>query len=193
MRRPRCRKVLFLPAKPSRMCMATVSKIWVVPQNAESRHLDQIDSVARGKVPSKDIEDVSPSWHRCSAELLINPESRSAPHIVTETELRVLRESFTEGIFCIQEEINRLYAIVRQAGYVVLLCNTEGVVIYHRGDEALADEFKRWGIWLGGVWSEGIEGTNGIGTCVVEERPVTIHKNQHFRSRHINLSCSGAP
>ena len=38
-----------------------------------------------------------------------------------------------------------------------------------------------------------MEGTNGIGTCIVEERPVTVHRSQHFRSRHLNLSCSGAP
>jgi transcriptional regulator of acetoin/glycerol metabolism len=24
------------------------------------------------------------------------------------------------------------------------------------------------------VWSEEVEGTNGIGTCIVEERPVTV-------------------
>jgi transcriptional regulator of acetoin/glycerol metabolism len=49
------------------------------------------------------------------------------------------------------------------------------------------------GTWLGGVWSEEVEGTNGIGTCIAEERPVTVHRSQHFRSRHLNLSCSGAP
>ena len=43
------------------------------------------------------------------------------------------------------------------------------------------------------MWSEEVEGTNGIGTCIVEQRPVTVHRSQHFRSRHINLSCSGAP
>ena len=43
------------------------------------------------------------------------------------------------------------------------------------------------------MWSEEVEGTNAIGTCIVEERPVTVHRGQHFRSRHINLSCSGAP
>ena len=53
--------------------------------------------------------------------------------------------------------------------------------------------FEYWGTWLGGVWSEEVEGTNGIGTCIVEERPVTVHRSQHFRSRHMNLSCSGAP
>jgi hypothetical protein len=31
----------------------------------------------------------------------------------------------------------------------------------------------------------------GIGTA--EERPVTVHRSQHFKSRHIDLSCSGAP
>ena len=47
--------------------------------------------------------------------------------------------------------------------------------------------------WLGGVWSEEVEGTNGIGTCIAEKRPVTVHRSQHFRARHVTLSCSGAP
>src|SRR5262249_547723 len=49
------------------------------------------------------------------------------------------------------------------------------------------------GTWLGGVWSEDLEGTNGIGTCIIEERPITVHRGQHFRSRNKDLSCSGAP
>jgi AraC-like DNA-binding protein len=46
---------------------------------------------------------------------------------------------------------------------------------------------------VGGVWSEQTEGTNGIGTCIAEERPVLVHGDQHFRSRHTQLSCAGAP
>jgi hypothetical protein len=38
--------------------------------------------------------------------------------------------------------------------------------------------------------SEKREGTNGIGTCAAESRPITIHQSDHFRSRHIGLSCS---
>src|SRR5258706_8066348 len=60
-------------------------------------------------------------------------------------------------------------------------------------DEANAGEFKHWGIWVGGVWSEQVEGTNGIGTCIVDQRPVFVHGNQHFRGRHAQLSCAGAP
>jgi transcriptional regulator of acetoin/glycerol metabolism len=59
-------------------------------------------------------------------------------------------------------------------------------------DRADASRFERCGTWLGGVWFEEI-GTNGIATCIAEERAVTIHRSQHFRSRHVDLSCSGAP
>ena len=44
-------------------------------------------------------------------------------------------------------------------------------------------EFEYWGTSLGGVWSEEVEGTNGIGTCIIEERPVTVHRSQHYRSQ----------
>ena len=92
-----------------------------------------------------------------------------------------------------QEELDELYKVVREAGYAVLLCDRLGVAVAHRGENARASQFQYWGTWLGGVWSEEVEGTNGIGTCIAEERPVTVHRSQHFRSRHIDLSCSGAP
>jgi AraC-like DNA-binding protein len=83
--------------------------------------------------------------------------------------------------------------VVREAKYGVFFCDGSGVVVEHRGDDAQASRFEYWGIWLGGVWSEEMEGTNGVGTCIAEERPVTVHRSQHFRSRHLDLSCSGAP
>jgi len=46
---------------------------------------------------------------------------------------------------------------------------------------------------VGGVWSERVEGTNGIGTCITDRRPVLVHCAEHFRSRHTRLSCAAAP
>jgi transcriptional regulator of acetoin/glycerol metabolism len=123
----------------------------------------------------------------------VNAADFSAPHVVTQNELKVFREPLENIHVNAQEEIDRLYAVLRQHGYVVLLCNRQGVAIYHRGDETKASEFKHWGIWVGGVWSEEAEGTNGIGTCIAEHRPVLVHASQHFRSRHTQLSCAGAP
>lgn len=54
-------------------------------------------------------------------------------------------------------------------------------------------EFQRAGLWLGSVWSEAVEGTNGVGTCLVERQPLTIRRDEHFRGRHTGLSCSAIP
>jgi len=139
------------------------------------------------------VGEVYDSWHRCLVDYHVDPKSQTAPNVVTQTELRASKEPVSDVIAQAREEIDRLYAIVRQEGYVVLLCNKDGVAIHHRGDETRADDFKRWGIWLGGIWSEQIEGTNGIGTCITEQRPVLVHCGQHYRSRHSKLTCAGAP
>ena len=139
------------------------------------------------------LEDVSTSWQRSANEYGVDPDDGTAPRILTPGELKPLREPLDELIFSAQEEIDQLYKVVREAGYTLLFCDSSGVAIDHRGEDTQASRFEYWGTWLGGVWSEEVEGTNGIGTCIAEERPVTVHRSQHFRSRHVNLSCSGAP
>src|SRR5262249_40042033 len=77
--------------------------------------------------------------------------------------------------------------------YVLLLADENGVVVDHRGEEQENGRFRVRGSWLGAVWTEALEGTNGIGTTLAEEAAVTIHKANHFRARDIDLSCSAAP
>ena len=152
-----------------------------------------VEPVLTGATASSSPAEVHDSWRRCVAEHHVDPRSLTAPNVITQSELKVSSEPLADVILHAREEIDRLYAIVRQQGYVVLLCNRDGVAIHHRGDPARADEFKQWGIWLGGVWSEQIEGTNGIGTCIAEQRPVLVHCGQHYRTRHTKLTCAGAP
>src|SRR5258705_8394517 len=152
-----------------------------------------VEPVLIGATASSSPAEVHDSWRRCVAEHHVDPRSRTAPNVITQSELKVSSEPLADVILHAREEIDRLYAIVRQQGYVVLLCNGDGVAIHHRGYPARADEFKQWGIWLGGVWSEQIEGTNGIGTCIAEQRPVLVHCGQHYRTRHTKLTCAGAP
>jgi transcriptional regulator of acetoin/glycerol metabolism len=136
--------------------------------------------------------ELSNSWHWCQVHYHVDPRSATAPNVVTQTELRTSKEPVGDVIEQAREEIDRLYAIVRRQAYVVLLCNKDGVAIHHRGDETRAEDFRHWGIWLGGIWSEKIEGTNGIGTCITEQRQVLVHCGQHYRSRHSKLTCAGA-
>ncbi|WMT72017.1 helix-turn-helix domain-containing protein [Bradyrhizobium sp. Ash2021] len=156
-------------------------------------HAEHVYSVAEGAMPPPGIEAVSSSWQRSAKKYLLDPVDSKAPRILTPAELKHFREPLDKLIFSAQEELDQLYKVVREAGYTVLFCDSSGVAVAHRGEDAWASQFQYWGTWLGAVWSEELEGTNGIGTCIVEERPVTVHRSQHFRSRHINLSCSGAP
>jgi transcriptional regulator of acetoin/glycerol metabolism len=155
-------------------------------------HVDHIDLVIGGDaLPlAAEVED---SWKRCTLNYHLDPGNRSAPNILTESELRICRESFDNVIAHSQEEMDRLYALLRESGYVILLCDPEGVAVQHRGNQSQAEQFKYWGIWGGGIWSEQVEGTNAIGTCIVEQDPVVVHRGQHFRGRHTDLSCSAAP
>src|ERR1700741_1489128 len=156
-------------------------------------HAERVSSVAEGATPPPGIEAVSSSWQRSAKNYGLDPVDSKAPRILTPAELNYFREPLGKLIFSAQEEIDQLYKVVREAGYAVLLCDSCGVAVAHRGEAARASQFQYWGTWLGGVWAEGVEGTNGSGSCIAEERTVTVHRSQHFRSRHINLSCSGAP
>src|SRR5260370_20433796 len=156
-------------------------------------HAEHVYSVDEGATTPLGIQAVSSSWQRSAKKHGLDPLDSKAPSILTPSELKHLREPLDKLIFSAQGEMDELYKVVREAGYTVLLCDSSGVAVAHRGEDARASQFQYWGSWLGGVWSEGVEGPNGIGTCIAEERPVTVHRSQHFRSRHRDLSCSGAP
>ena len=156
-------------------------------------HAEHVHSIAEGGTPPSGMEEVSSSWQRSANKYGVDPVDSNAPRILTASELKDFREPLDKLIFSAQEEIDQLYKVVREAGYAALLCDRSGVVVEHRNENSQASDFQYWGTYLGGVWSEEVEGTNGIGTCIVEKRPVTVHRTQHYKSRHTNLSCSGAP
>lgn len=160
---------------------------------SDARQAEQILAIPEGSLTEPGLEEVSHSWLRSANEHRVDPDDRAAPQVLLAGEIKAHREPLERLIHSARGEINHLYAMIRAGGYVVLLSDMTGLAVDHRGQEAEAGQFAYWGTWLGGVWAESIEGTNGIGTCIAEERPVTIHRRQHFRARHKNLSCSGAP
>jgi transcriptional regulator of acetoin/glycerol metabolism len=86
-----------------------------------------------------------------------------------------------------------LYEQIAGSGFAVILSDTQGTVLTTITDPALQREFRQAGLTLGALWDERHEGTNGIGTCLAEGCPVTVHREEHFRGYNLSLSCSGAP
>ena len=105
-------------------------------------HGDRVELNVNSENLLSEREEIFESWRRCLLDFRVDARDVSAPHIITQNELKVFREPLENIVVQAQEEIDRLYAVLRQRGYVVLLCNREGVAIHHRGDEAKAGEFK---------------------------------------------------
>lgn len=89
--------------------------------------------------------------------------------------------------------LDQLFALVGSSGCGVVLCDKQGVIIDHRYQSADAPVFEGWGLGAGADWSEAAQGTNGIGTCLVERRDVVIHRDQHFMAGNIAMSCIDTP
>lgn len=73
------------------------------------------------------------------------------------------------------------------------MADTQGAIVTRRAAEADSTYCRRWRLWTGTLWDEAVEGTNGVGTCLAEERTITVHRDQHFRTRHTSLTCTVSP
>jgi transcriptional regulator of acetoin/glycerol metabolism len=112
---------------------------------------------------------------------------------LADGELRLARQRVEPLLHAAQASLDRLYLAVGGVGCCVLLADRNGVPVERRGAVSDDTTFEAWGLWTGAVWSEQAEGTNGIGTCLVEQRTLTIHADQHFFDRNTLLSCTTAP
>jgi len=90
-------------------------------------------------------------------------------------------------------EIDWLYDHIAMSGCALLLTDAGGIVLYEKVDPTILGIFRKAGLQLGSDWSESRQGTNGMGTCIAENRPIIVHRDEHFRSCHIGLSCTAAP
>ncbi|MGD9914378.1 MAG: helix-turn-helix domain-containing protein [Rhizobiaceae bacterium] len=154
-------------------------------------HADRVQSALRRNASAKSA--VVASWERSAGLHRLDPEAHRPTLRITEQELREARQRIEPLVRASQASLDRLYLAIGNAGYCVLLCDRNGVPLERRGAARDDGTFNKRGLWTGAVWSEEAEGTNGIGTCLVEQRALTIHRDQHFFSRNTQFSCTTAP
>lgn len=160
-------------------------------QSVITAHAERVHSAIRGSGAARSA--LIASWQRSARLHGLEPQTSGKPQTVTAQELRVVQEHVEPLTHLAQPVLDRLFLSVGGIGCCVLLADSNGVPVERRGAIADNDIFHDWGLWTGAVWSEASEGTNGIGTCIVEQRAVTIHRDQHFYARNAGLSCSVAP
>lgn len=151
------------------------------------------DLVAEQSQSKSATSALAASWRRSMMKHGLDPADRHRPERLSLSELTARREAMERFLHVASPQLDQLYNLVCLSGCNVLLTDAEGVVLDQRMNEADAAQFRDWGLWQGADWSEAVQGTNGIGTCLVEGRQVTIHRDEHFHTRNIGMSCMDAP
>jgi AraC-like DNA-binding protein len=141
--------------------------------------------------------DVSPtalavSRARCVHRHHLDPADDRDPRQVPPKLLEAARENQSQLLLHAKDEVQRLFSTLCQAGYATVIADTNGIVTWRYSRPADATHLDDRGIRVGSDWRESVEGTNGIGTCLALERPVSVHQDEHFKRRHTGLSSSAA-
>lgn len=160
------------------------------------KHADRVLRVAQGMTPDSPVvlsDSIGDSWKRCVRDYSLDPVRIYSPAVISTGDLRGRHVQHEQLIQIASAEMDSLYDQIRGSGYALLLTDASGVILCEKIDATLKTLFRSAGLIIGADWSELHEGTNGIGTCITVDKPVTVHRSEHFRASHIGLSCSGAP
>lgn len=161
---------------------------------AISSHAEAIHRVvSKAEKSDKTDSRLVNSWRRSLASYELDPGRIDSPRILSSYDLRSFQAPMERFLRIARLGIERLHERIRDAGYVVLLTDRNGVTVDFLGIGGLKEELMRAGLYLGGLWSESEEGTNGVGTCIADGQPIVVHKAEHFRAANIDRTCTAVP
>jgi transcriptional regulator of acetoin/glycerol metabolism len=159
-----------------------------------SNHVARVLSVANHVADVDASSRIANSWRRCLISHKLDPARLGPPQTLTEAEIRHVAEPMEETIRLLTPELDDLARVLREAGYCVNLADAGATMLFSRlPGEADAKMFMDWKIYTGSNFAEAFEGTNGLGTALAEEKPILVHRDEHFREQWHMFSCAVAP
>ena len=159
-----------------------------------SNHVARVLSVANHVADVDASSRIANSWRRCLISHKLDPARQGPPQTLTEAEIRHVAEPMEETIRLVTPELDDLARVLRDTGYCVNLADANATMLFSRlPAEADAKMFLDWKIYTGSNFAETFEGTNGLGTALAEQRPILVHRDEHFRAQWHLFSCAVAP
>jgi len=138
-------------------------------------------------------EAVRCSWNRCLTTYALDAVQPKKPTTVERSDLRARKERLGSLLSIAKIEMAGLARLMHQSQYGIMLTDWDGVIVSYLGDPGFSATARRSGFREGVIWSERELGTNGMGTCLVTQRPIVIHRRDHFLLQNTQLTCSAAP
>ena len=161
-----------------------------------SQHARQLvrihDAVLSGsRPPDRPRAVVARSWARAMQSGLA-ADSVNTRRPMPADELARRRRTSRLGL--VVEELRRVLTSVADASmFLVVVCDADGVVLWREGSARVQLTADRLGFLEGMVWTEGVVGTNAIGTALAEAAPVQLFSAEHFEAQQHPWYCTAAP
>ena len=150
------------------------------------------DAVLSGqRPPIAPREVVARSWSRLQADG-VSP-ARCEDVVLADCSELESRRTRTALRSILPELRSTLTEVADEANFIVVIADTDGVVLWREGSRGVRKAADALGFVEGARWSEDLVGTNSVGTALVEKAPVQLFSAEHYARSHYGWSCTGSP
>ncbi|MDT9593421.1 GAF domain-containing protein [Nocardioides zeae] len=131
------------------------------------------------------------SWHR-SASAGVRPDETSAPITLPADDLRDRRAAHPlNRVFPLLDDV--LGNAARDCDAVMAVSDADGNLLWVCGTPTTLRRCEAIGFVEGSNWDERLAGTNAPGLALALDQPVSIVRDEHFRSSVQGWSCAATP
>src|ERR1700733_11174422 len=163
-------------------------------RSAGQGHAERVTNGVRRHAAGLPVDEVvRASWNRCINTYSLDPQETKRPNVVERADLQARRERLGVVLAIARIEMEGLGKLMEHSEYSIMLTDRDGVILSYVGDPGFSATARRCGFREGVMWSEREMGTNGMGTCLMTQRSVVIHRTDHFLEQNTQLTCSAAP
>ncbi|MGI5502220.1 GAF domain-containing protein [Lentzea sp. CA-135723] len=134
---------------------------------------------------------ISASWQR-SLAANVDPDLHTAPTVFAADELSDLRERHPlhPTLPLLRET---LLGFAEEAGHIMIIADAQGHILWCEGSKDTRGSAEDVGLAEGTLWSERAAGTNGMGTALATNAPVTVHSAEHLVRTYHHWTCAASP
>ncbi len=135
--------------------------------------------------------EILKSWRRCLGR--VSPFQRKNETILGSRELEKICNENKELIEVSAPVMDDLYKFVMGSGHSIQLSDKTGYILKLIGDKDIVEKITTINHIPGANWSEDVMGTNAIGTCLRDDRPIQVYRYEHWSLCVQTGVCSASP
>ena len=93
-----------------------------------------------------------------------------------------------------RKHLSKIYDVIKPTGYYIFISDERGYLLDIISDKDLMDQYEYDpSLEIGASRNERYVGTNAIGTCLQEKKPMVFWGEEHYNLVHKKYTCAGAP